>query len=121
MDVNVQEMPGYRESPVRLFFYVQRPASGSIRDIMDGMLVAAFRLHPKGVGAVIEERAVLVLPTGEELLGVSLKTEHFEVVIDGMGDYATQNNLLYGGVHRSAIHLSDDREIPLADYKCSKY
>jgi hypothetical protein len=118
--VEPQQMPGFTKYPHRRWLYVPCFAKGKVREILDGVADAVIQRNPNANCALIEEGALITLPSGETLQGVSFKTVHAEVE-HAIEQYAADHCLLLGELDGATLRLADGRAIELDACVCERY
>src|SRR5262249_51271693 len=71
-----EKLPGYLAYPHRHWYYVEARPGTEVEHLLHDILEAVLNRSLGQGAAVIEERAVIRLPTGERTQGVSFKAAH---------------------------------------------
>jgi hypothetical protein len=115
-----EKLPGFVAYPHRHWLYVETRPGTTVGSLLQGILEAALRGSPGQESAIIEERAVIRLPSGERLQGVSFKASH-PAVAPGVRDYAVGHSLKWGRLVDVVLQLEDGHAVSLAECNCFAY
>ncbi|MDB5351278.1 MAG: hypothetical protein JWN86_2525 [Planctomycetota bacterium] len=118
--ITPERLPGFVEYPHRQWFYVEARPGMTVGDLLQGAMQAALTNSPGEEAAIIEERAILRLPAGERLQGVSFKATH-PAMRQAVRVYAEGRSLRFGRLVAGTIRFQDGLSIPLAECECFAY
>lgn len=115
-----EKLPGYFAHPHRHCFYVEARPGTEVGHILHDILEAVLNGRLGEGTAIIEERAVIRLPTGERMQGVSFKAAH-PAVGHGVHTYARSYPLKCGRLVDGTLLLDDGSVISLSECDCFAY
>jgi hypothetical protein len=115
-----EKLPGYLAYPHRHWYYVEARLGTTVEHILQDILDTVLKSSPGEEAAIIEERAVICLPTGERMQGVSFKAAH-PAVGHAIHTYARCCSLKCGRLVDGAILLDEGPVISLAGCDCFAY
>ena len=118
--IHPEKLPGSVAYPHRHWLYIEARPGTTVGYLLQDILESVLKSSRDGEAAIIEERAVIRLPTGEGLQGVSFKASH-PAVGPGIRTYAMGHSLRCGRLADGAIQLDDGLVISLAECACFTY
>jgi hypothetical protein len=115
-----EKLPGYLAYSHRHWSYIEARPGTKVEHIRHDILEAVPKSSLGEEAAIIEARAVIHLPTGERMQGVSFKAAH-PAVGQGIHTYARRCSLKCGRLVDGTILLDEGAVISLAECDCFAY